>query len=252
MRPFTGGRYNWFWLPLLFFFIPGACQGEQQATSEPCPFSTPGATVPATRPPGEPLLVPPGRPPVIDGTIEPAEWVCAVSETFADGSELLLMHDDGYLYLAVRAAGPEMIISNVHLEQAGEVSVLHVSTALGTAAYQSTAGEWIQVRDYEWCCRGSQDDDDAAADRQALLQEDGWLAANSRLGEPNEAEYQIAIPDGPLRLAVVFMRVPQPNVCIPWPAGLIDDCIAPGAAGFLRHAHFSPESWAAVEFQAIE
>jgi hypothetical protein len=61
------------------------------------------------------------------------EWDGAVVETFSDGSQLFLVHCDGYLYLAIRANTPEMIVGNVFVERGDEIAILHSSAALGTA-----------------------------------------------------------------------------------------------------------------------
>lgn len=241
------GKLGAFWLPLVLLLIPGACQGSEE-TAEPCPSDIQANPL-STRVLGEPVVVPPGRTPTIDGTIAAEEWECATIESFADGSLLYLMHDDEYLYLAIRSDGPDMIVTNVHLELDDEIAVLHASAALGTAIYQAGEHGWEQIANYDWCCRGRVNDTAAEEARQDFLASDGWLATNSRLGQPNEMEYQIALPAGEARLAVVFLRLTQPDVRVPWPVGLHDDCIEPQASGFEDHSHFSPETWVTIELQ---
>ncbi len=67
------------------------------------------------------VFAPQGSPPTIDGTLSPGEWDAANVETFADGSELLLMHADGYLYLGIRANEPGMIAANIFLQRGDKI-----------------------------------------------------------------------------------------------------------------------------------
>jgi hypothetical protein len=73
------------------------------------------------------------------------------------------------------------------------------------------------------------------------------LAANSRIGTPNELEYQIKVNDQKLRLAVNFIRASNPNEKIVWPADLDDDCIKPTPGGLPEFLDFSPERWGFLE-----
>ena len=47
------------------------------------------------------------------------------------------------------------------------------------------------------------------------------------MGSPEELEYQIELTGEILRLAVTFIKASNPNVKIPWPINLNDDCIKP-------------------------
>jgi formylglycine-generating enzyme required for sulfatase activity len=187
--------------------------------------------------------VPQGSSPTLDGTLSPGEWNNATVETFADGSELLLMHAGGYLYLGIRANTTEMIVGNVFIQRGDEITIFHSSEALGTAIYQKGEDHWHQVQDFTWQCRDASDSDIAQAERDAFLQQEGWVAANSRMGTPEELEYRIEIAEDALRLAVNFIRGSNPNEKIPWPAGLDDDCIKPTPGGLPPEMQFSPELW---------
>jgi hypothetical protein len=184
-----------------------------------------------------------GSSPTLDGTLSPGEWDNATVETFADGSELLLMHAGGYLYLGIRANTTEMIVGNVFIQRGDEITIFHSSAALGTAIYQKGEDHWHQVQDFTWQCRDASDSDIAQAERDAFLQQEGWVAANSRMGTPEELEYRIEIAEDALRLAVNFIRGSNPNEKIPWPAGLDDDCIKPTPGGLPPEMQFSPELW---------
>jgi formylglycine-generating enzyme required for sulfatase activity len=191
----------------------------------------------------EPLALPRGKPSALDGTLSPGEWDSARVETFADGSELYLMRDLEFLYLAIRANEAGTIAGNVFIQRGDEISILHSSAALGTAVYQRAESGWGRVRDFTWRCRGTGDSDSARAERAEFLQDEGWLAANGRMGTPNELEYQIRIPDQDFRLAAVYIKSVPPYEKVPWPAGLDDDCIQPTPDGLPDVLMFLPEKW---------
>jgi hypothetical protein len=192
------------------------------------------------------LSVPQASPPTIDGTLAPGEWDKAHVETFADGSELLLMHDQGYLYLGIRSNTPEMIVGNIHLNQGDEIRILHTSAALGTAVYQRGAESWQQTQAFNWRCRRTDDSDAAQAERDAFLQDEGWVSVNSRGGTPNELEYKIQVAGKSIRLAANLLRSSAANDKVPWPSDLDDDCVKPTPRGLPEEMHFAPKRWVAI------
>jgi hypothetical protein len=192
------------------------------------------------------VSVPQVAPPDIDGTMSTGEWDGAAVEAFSDGSELLLMYSEGYLYLAIRANTPEMIVGNIFIDRGDEIAILHSSAALGTALYEAGRDGWHQSQAFVWRCRKTDDSEAAQAERVAFLQKERWLAANSRTGSPNELEYQIEVTDAALRLAANFIRASNTDVKIPWPNDLADDCIKPTRGGLPDELRFSPEEWATL------
>lgn len=164
-------------------------------------------------------------------------------ETFSDGSELLILQKEGWLYIAIRANTPGMIAGNVFLQQGDRVKILHSSAALGTAVYQKNGMVWQQIQGFDWRCRDTSYTEAAKAERADFLKQEGWLAANSRMGTPNELEYQIALGGDSIQLAVNFLRASNPGEKMPFPTGLDDDCILPTPGGYPREMRFSPERW---------
>lgn len=188
--------------------------------------------------------------PIIDGTITPGEWEGATIETFVDGSELMLLHNEGYLYLAIQDATTEMIVGNVFVNHGDEISILHTSAALGTAIYQEATDSWQQGKVFEWCCRGTSDNPRAQTERDVFFQQEGWVSINSRVGTPNELEYQIKIGDAPIRLAVNYLSVSSnpDDTKKTWPANLADDVSRPTPGGLPAEMSFSPEQWRVLKF----
>jgi len=193
------------------------------------------------------IAVPSGNPPTIDGTLSPGEWEQARVETFADGHKLLLMRAGGYLYLGIRANTPGMIAGNVFIRHGDEIAILHSSAALGTAIYQQDEDTWQQRQDFTWQCRKTGFSSSAQAERDRFLEQEGWIAANSRMGIPEELEYRINIKEDTLRLAANIIRATNTSEKIPWPATLDDDTILPTPGGLPENLYFSPEAWATLE-----
>jgi formylglycine-generating enzyme required for sulfatase activity len=206
------------------------------------------AVVEGLRPPtpGPVVEAPRSAAPVLDGTIADSEWAAALRVELAGGDEAFLMHDEGYLYLALRTRG--MTMGSPCLDRGDEVAILHASAALGTAVFRRDGAAWSQTRDFEWRCRATGDDAAAVQARREYLGQEGWLASNSYMGTPNEMEYQIAMPEGTLRLALFYRQGPDFDAVSSWPAGLDDGCreflLAQGEpSGALS---FSPERWVTV------
>ena len=196
----------------------------------------------------QPTTVPHGNPVNLDGSLTIKEWENARVETFADGSELLMMHYQGYLYIGIRSNKPGMIVGNIYLHDDDEISVLHSSAALGTAIYKKDGATWRQVQSFSWCCRNTGSSQAADYERTDFLEQDHWLAANARMGTPNELEYKIKVEGNHLGVAVTFLRASSTNEKIPWPTWITDDTVRPTPGGYPAEMHFEPEDWADFTF----
>jgi len=246
-----------------WFFHPTYCRGALRASIDPgtrfdyvgfrcaaSPLSEGSQVVEIAN--GN-VSVPSGNSPTIDGSISPGEWDEAAVVTLTDGSDLLLMYVDDYLYLGIRSNTPEMIGANIYVEDSGKIEILHTSAALGTAVYQQGGdswqqGEsWQQIEGFDWQCRNSSLSAAAQAERANYLLENHWLAANSRMGEPNELEYQIEMTGATPRIAVSVFRSSTPDERAFWPLTLDDDCIKPNPGGMPTELHFSLEQWATLD-----
>ncbi len=194
----------------------------------------------------ETLSVPAGTSPVVDGTIRAEEWQGARRELFKDGSELRLLRHGEDFYLGIRAGGGGMIAANLFVESGEGISIYHASAALGTAVYKKDGEAWRLVRNFSWRCRRTDGGQEATAERDAFLREEGWIASTSRMGTPNELEFRIRTKPEPFRLAAVFLRAADPTVKIPWPADLDDDAIKPTPGGLPPTLRFSLEKWAVI------
>jgi len=236
-------------LALLILLLSSGCQMDNSASTSmasdtPPPPSPTNVATPLIEQPA--VSVPQGKSPAIDGRLSPGEWDGAAVETFANGGQLFLMQSEGYLYLAIRADTPEMIAGNIFIDRGDEIAILHASAALGTALYQNGTDGWQLTQEFDWRCRRTDDGQAAQAERQAFLKEEAWVAANSRMGAPNELEYQIEIANETLRLAANYLSASNPNVKIPWPDDLDDDCIKPTPGEMPAQLYFSPDRWGTI------
>ena len=84
--------------------------------------------------------------------------------------------------------------------------------------------------------------------REKFNRTEHWVAANARMGIPNELEYQIGVSGDTMRLAVVFLRASDPNEKIPWPMDLGDDCTKLTPGGLPKDVGFSPGQWSTLTF----
>ena len=243
---------------MIIFVLLNACGNNETTPTSTAPTvtSSPIVTPQAAEQTAVPLTASPSsqtaaptHPPIIDGIFSLNEWAAAEIAVLSDGSELFTMQDEDYLYLGIRSVTPEMIGANVFVAEGGQVRILHTSAALGTAVYQLNSDIWQQTKDFDWQCRETSNSESAQAERAAYLQQNQWLAANSRMGVPNELEYQIEITDPSQRLAVSVFRSSTPNKRTFWPPTLNDDTIQPYPGGLPKELHFSPDQWAADVMQ---
>lgn len=183
----------------------------------------------------------------LDGTFSEGEWAGAYVGSLTGGGEVRLMHDGGYLYLGVRRR--EDLVVTVCLDRGDSVAVLHSSAALGSAVYQRGANGWDLTRRFSWSLRDSTTSTGARQEREAHLRREGWVATNAYVGARTDTEFQLAMPAGRMRLAVVPMSVGENyEETAWWPGRLADGCRARDLLSGDPPAqiHFAPETWMTV------
>ena len=183
--------------------------------------------------------VPPGGPATIDGTLSEGEWGGAMQIDIDEERRLYLMERDGYLFVGIHSVA--MGYGSICLAEDDKVSILHSSAALGTAVYQRDDQGWTRIRQFSWCCRET-----SPGPRQIQhLQEEGWVASIVYMGLVADMEYQIAMPEGGLTMAVVHQTGESVTTALHWPESLDDDCL--GLVGIHDdpplHLDFAPETW---------
>ena len=163
----------------------------------------------------DPVNVPEGSAPIVDGTLSSGEWGDALSVPLNEESTLFLKHAHGYLYLAVRATTRG--IPSPLIVRGGEVHVLHASAALGTAIYTQEEEMWSLRQGFEWRCRTRGFTATAVAERDLFLEQEGWLGTIGYLGTPTEFEYMLLLDKEPLQMLFLFLETTTPFQVLSWP-----------------------------------
>jgi hypothetical protein len=235
-------------LMTILFILLTAC-GSAEPTAMPIPpttISDPTATpqttsLIATVTPAVGLQAPQGNAAIIDGTFSPGEWDGALMTDLANGGELMLMHDDGYLYLGIRSRA--MGFGSICTAGDNQVSILHSSAGLGTAIFERDGEDWRRIQQFTYCCWEA-----TQSELDGFLLREGWVASVGTKGVPEEMEYQIAMNDGSLTLAVVYVDDFTFETALYWPENLEDDCLglALGPDDPPERLSFSPEIWVTI------
>jgi TolB protein len=199
-------------------------------------------------------IVPVGAPVALDGLFSPGEWDRGLHQEFTDGGEVILMQDGRYLYLGIHENFDGLTVTSVFIEFGDEISVLHVSGSLGTAIFKRGDHGWQLTQSFAWELDGVTSHSAAhEKKRQDFMAANGWLASLGSMTETEEIEFQIAIPNGPFRIAVAYLRPPSHSRATWWPANLSHDCLnaelLQGNAEDLNRPpllQFAPETWATL------
>ncbi len=191
------------------------------------------------------IYAPRGIPATIDGVFSPGEWDNALTIELANG-ELLLMHAGGYLYVGIRS--DKLGLGSVCVSWDDVISVLHSSAALGTASYEEADEGWQKTRDFSWTNRDITNSQQALEERREHLERENWLASNGLMGNSNEMEYQLAMTDDKIRLAVTYLLSPNYTTSDYWPDTLGAGCryFEPLQADPPETVSFTPETWIIV------
>jgi hypothetical protein len=172
-------------------------------------------TIPMSAQAADPILVPSGATPILNGTLSDDEWADALAIPLNEDCTLFLKHAHGYMYLAVRATTRG--IPSPLIVRGSDVRVLHASAALGTAIYTQEEEAWILTQGFTWQCRTRGFTASAVAERDLFLEQEGWLGTIGYLGTPTEFEYLILLGEEPLQMLFLFLETTNPFQVLSWP-----------------------------------
>ncbi|MBU1049585.1 hypothetical protein KKG90_06110 [Candidatus Bipolaricaulota bacterium] len=99
----------------------------------------------------DPVVVPIGSKPVLDGTIRTDEWADAMVIEWSEESTLFLKSTPEFLFLAFR--GTTRGVPSPLIVRDSERYALHASAALGTAIYKQDGDTWQLRQPFERQCR---------------------------------------------------------------------------------------------------
>lgn len=185
----------------------------------------------------------------LDGRVDEAEWKAASTQQLEGGGTVQLMVRDNLLYLGIR--GPAEGIAHVCVGSGDEVRILHVSAAVGSAAYRRAGDSWSLQTPFAWSLRDAGMTGAPGDARTAYLQKEGWVGTVSRMGRNTDREVIIDRTRfrSPLRLAVGYVTTTNggPGGVSRWP-DIRDSCTnQKTVAGHLPDtAKFLVNDWALV------
>jgi len=232
---------------LILTLLASGCLGCGTSAPSGTPSTSTSPSTPTPAPADLSITVPKGDVEEIDGVLGPSEWARAQRADLVPEGELLLMHDGQYLLLGLR--GKPDSLGSVCMRRGTEILVLHSSLGVGTAVYELNKGSWQRTQDFHWTWWDETDAQLALNQMADFEQQNGWLASTMGTGSPGEMEYRIALPEGDVRLAVVYFTGDGSTEHLAWwPAQLADSCrqtalIQGRAAVTLR---FQPAQWVAI------
>jgi hypothetical protein len=181
---------------------------EATATIPPLPTLTPTQEESYTN-----VHIPTGLPAAIDGIIDPDEWADADMQEMNDGSKLYLKYAEDALYLAIDAQEPGTV--NLGIIRDGELWILHSSAALGSAVFSPHEDGWQLRKTYEWCCRATY----VNSELDSLMVAEGWLSTNQFVGNENQTEYLVEIPEEEIIISITYIFYDGINAAY-WPLSL--------------------------------
>jgi hypothetical protein len=212
-----------------------------------------GLAAPGTAPTvaqGPVIDVPLAPPPVIDGRLDEAEWQGSVPQRLTDETVVRFQHDGRHLFLGIRSSRPGF--ASVCVAGPDTVRVYHASAALGSVAYERSAGAWVTGdREFAYAMRNPDLTEAARRERSEYLSRHGWVASTFRMGGGLEQELQVSLErvSGMTGIAVAFF-IPSGDTgtVVTWPATLAPDdgC---GDERLVRGSvpsplRFEPDRWA--------
>lgn len=185
----------------------------------------------------------------LDGTINEAEWKAGSSQPLEGGGTVHLMMRGNLLYVGIR--GPAPGVAHVCVGSDTEVSILHVSAAVGSARFRREGDRWTLQSPFAWSLRDPGLTGAAADARAAYLKKEGWVGTISKMGPGTDRE--LAIDRGRfgqrLRLSVAYATIAenQPGKVSKWP-DLRDTCSDVKAVGgsLPDQPRFLVNDWAIV------
>ncbi len=172
----------------------------------------------------QPLVVPRGPAPTLDGTVDTVEWRGSLVRSVRGGGQVFFRRDDRYLYVGVRSRKPGF--AAVCIEHGDTVSLLQAASALGEARFAGTGARRRQVQEFDWQLRGGADTADARAAeaRERFLRQGGWLGTTRAMGATDK-EFQIALDRLPPRVVPIqVVYQPDEGKAWSWPMPSPDGC----------------------------
>jgi hypothetical protein len=200
----------------------------------------------------ETIKIAAGKPVVIDGKMEEAEWKDASVFDLTGGGRIFLKHDGEYLYFGVRGAKHGWSQLYLSEGESTDVYVLHASAALGMSVYRLDKNRlWQPANDFSWELRDRTINADTNKKMADYLAKNFWVANNNNMNNKNESEFQLKPRNSAarhFRLAVEYVTGDEKQF---FPATLDDDSLKSKLAlGFAApDLKFNHGQWAKISLE---
>jgi hypothetical protein len=199
------------------------------------------------------LPAPRGTTPAIDGERSCGEWDDAVRIELLGGGEMLLKHDEAYLYVLIDAKGKG--IASLCVERPEGIAILHASAALGTAGYKGRFKDAKLERSFMFELRDTGPSLTARKARKRFLADELWFANTSKVGSSVreiQISLDIAAEHGRIPMAVTFFLLDEGLVAY-WPEDLSDDCLNLELikGNTPQRLDFEPHRWPVVTIEKL-
>lgn len=199
------------------------------------------------------LPAPRGTAPVIDGERADGEWDDAVRVELLGGAEMLLKHDDEFLFVLIESKAKG--IASVCVERSGGVAILHASAALGTAFYKGGMKGSTLDRPFFFELRDTGMSLEAKKARKTFLSQELWFANTSKHGasvREMQISLDIAPEHGRIPMAVTWYMFDD-GVVAYWPEDLSDGCLNLEVikGNTPQSLDFEPHRWPIVTIESM-
>ena len=146
--------------------------------------------------------------------------------------------------LRVTVTGPRSGLASLCVGDESRVRILHASAAIGEAAYERSAEQWVLKSKFEFKLRDTRTGPPSEADRTQYLSTMGWVANASRTGDVTRT-FTVHLGERIRYLGVTYLATDEPMALSHWPASMDDGCREMKIAqGYLPDtAQFRPAGW---------
>ena len=196
------------------------------------------------------ITVPRIHPIITDGTIKDHEWNKAKRIVLADGSAILMGHDDEFLYVGFKGLFEPW--GHFYIKNRSDVYVFHPTIGMGKVIYKiDRADIWQPDRRFNWKLKKENVNTANSSESEKFLKEEGWIPYYNTQPGKKELIYKINIKryDKKNFFVAIVYGFRSPNYLF-WPSTLDDASIKPEIFTGYNPADikFDFKSWAKLQF----
>lgn len=154
-------------------------------------------------------------------------WNSKTHFNLNDGSEIFLLHDNGYLYVGFR--GTYEPWSHFYINKGNDVYVLHPTLAMGRVVYHKDIyGAWEPDRKFNWKLRHPEQTREGKINRENFFDEEGWITFTSKANNEKQLVFKIALKNfNRNNIHIAFVYGMKDDKYFFWPSTLNDATLKP-------------------------